>query len=172
MAQHTRGYAHRVDIRADIAEVWRSLVEPERLARWYAPQARVDAREGGSYWVRIDADLSREAHIDIYQPPRRLRLIYMPLPGQSSDDDAVMVDDFLLHGEPAASETAGALTILRLLGSGIPEGKRWDPLYLQLRNGWERGLLRLKASLEPASAKKQAAGEKPPPKKPPPSPWR
>lgn len=171
MAKQTRGYAHRVDIRADIAEVWRSLIEPARLARWYAPQARVDAREGGSFWMRIDADLTREAHIDVYQPPRRLRLIYMPLPGLPSDD-AVMVDDFLLHSETAAAEKGGALTIMRLLGSGVPDGKQWDPLYLRLRDGWERALLRLKASLEPAPPKKQAAEEKPPPKKPPPSPWR
>ena len=79
MAQQTRGYAHRVDIRADIDEVWKSLTEPERLARWCAQQARVDAREGGSYWLRVDAGLTREAHIDVFQPPRRLRLIYLPM---------------------------------------------------------------------------------------------
>jgi uncharacterized protein YndB with AHSA1/START domain len=161
MAHHTRGYAHRVDLRADVVDVWQSLIEPARLARWYAPQARVDAREGGSFWMRVDADLTREAHIDVYQPPRRLRLIYMPLPGQPSED-TVIVDDFLLHSEAATAETGGTLTILRLLGSGIPEGKQWDPLYLKLRNGWERALLRLKASLEPASAKKPAAAHKPP----------
>ncbi|MFI4867452.1 MAG: SRPBCC domain-containing protein [Steroidobacterales bacterium] len=161
MGQQTRGYAHRVDLRADIADVWQSLIEPVRLARWYAPQARVDAREGGSFWMRVDADLTREAHIDVYQPPRRLRLIYMPLPGQPSED-TVIVDDFLLHSEVATAEKGGSLTILRLLGSGIPEGKQWDPLYLKLRNGWERGLLRLKVSLEPASEKKPAAGDKPP----------
>jgi len=82
MAHQTRGYAHRVDLRADIADVWQSLIEPARLARWCAPQARVDARQGGSFWMQLDADLTREAHIDIYQPPRRLRLIYMPPPGQ------------------------------------------------------------------------------------------
>jgi uncharacterized protein YndB with AHSA1/START domain len=162
MAHQTRGYAHRVDLRADIADVWRSLIEPARLARWYALQARVDAREGGSFWMRIDADLTREAHIDVYQPPRRLRLIYMPLPGQPSED-TVIIDDFLLHSEVATAQKGGALTVLRLLGSGIPEGKQWDPLYLKLRNGWERGLLRLKASLEPASGKKPAAAQKPPP---------
>ncbi|MGA2861287.1 MAG: SRPBCC family protein [Steroidobacteraceae bacterium] len=160
MAQQTRGYAHRVDIRAEIAEVWQALIEPARLARWYAPQARVDAREGGSFWFRFDADLTREAHIDIYQPPRRLRLIYMPLPGLPSDD-TVIVDDFLLHSEIAAPGKGGALTILRLLGSGIPEGEAWNPMYLRLRSGWERGLLRLKASLEPG--RKPAPGQKPRP---------
>ncbi len=160
MAQQTRGYAHRVDIRAEIAEVWQALIEPARLARWYAPQARVDAREGGSFWFRFDADLTREAHIDIYLPPRRLRLIYMPLPGLPSDD-TVIIDDFLLHSEIAAPGKGGALTILRLLGSGIPEGEAWNPMYLRLRSGWERALLRLKTSLEPG--RKPAPGQKPRP---------
>jgi uncharacterized protein YndB with AHSA1/START domain len=162
MAHETRGYAHRVDIRAEIAEVWQALIDPALLSRWYGPQARVDAREGGSYWIRIDAELTREAHIDVYQPPRRLRLIYMPQPGLPGDD-AVMVDDFLLHSETAPAGKSGQLTILRLLGSGIPEGAAWDPIFLRLRGGWERGLLRLKVLLEPASAKKPAAGGKPPP---------
>ena len=65
-------------------------------------------------------------------------------------------------GDTAAGK-AGALTIVRLLGSGVPEGQAWDPLYLRLRGGWERALLRLKASLEPASGRKQASGQKPPP---------
>ena len=88
MAQRTRGYAHRVDLHAGIDDVWRSLIEPERLARWYAPQTRVDAREGGSYWMRVDASLTREAHIDVYLPPRRLRLIYMPLPDLPAEDSS------------------------------------------------------------------------------------
>jgi len=149
MAQQTRGYAHRVDIRADIAEVWRSLVEPARLTRWYAPQARVDAREGGSYWVRIDADLTREAHIDICQPPRRLRLIYMPFP-DLPDEGAVIVEDFLLDRDPTVARTEGvsAVTILRLMGSGIPQSSDWHSTYVALRRGWERALLRLKVLLE------------------------
>jgi uncharacterized protein YndB with AHSA1/START domain len=160
MAHETRGYAHRVDIRAGIDDVWQALVDPARMARWYGPQARVDAREGGSYWIRIDAELTREAHIDVYQPPRRLRLIYMPQPGLPASD-AVMVDDFLLHSESAPPGKSGQLTILRLLGSGIPEGTAWDPWYLRLRGGWERGLLRLKVLLEPSQSPKKSPGQKP-----------
>jgi uncharacterized protein YndB with AHSA1/START domain len=168
MSLSTRGYAHRVDIRAGISEVWKSLIEPERLARWYAPQARADAREGGSFWIPVEGDATREAHIDIFLPPRRLRLIYMPVPGLP--DESVIVDDFLLHSEPTAPDKGGALTIVRLLGSGVPEGRDWDALYLRLRGGWERALLRLKASLEPAAGAKAAAAGKPAAGQKPPSP--
>lgn len=150
----TRGYAHRIDVRADISEVWQSLLDPARLQQWLAPQSRIDAREGGSYWVRLDTDLAREAHIDVFTPPRRLRLIYMPRT-DIPDDDSVIVDDFLLdRDEQAESATGQPATVVRLLGSGVPEAQEWDQMYLRLRGGWERSLMRLKSLLEPSGAKK------------------
>jgi hypothetical protein len=144
----TRGYVHRVDIRAPLEDVWQALIDPAILARWYMPNARVDARVNGSYWTRWDANLVREAHIDVYQPPRRLRLIYMPLPNLP-DDGAVLVDDFLLDRDVAVGPHPGAsMTIVRLMGSGIPDEHPWDAMYVRLRGDWERALLRLKVSFE------------------------
>jgi|HubBroStandDraft_6_1064221.scaffolds.fasta_scaffold40045_3 uncharacterized protein YndB with AHSA1/START domain len=159
MAQ-ARGYVHRVDIRAELDDVWKALIEPSILARWHVPNAKVDARRGGSYWTRLDANVVREAHIDVFQPPRRLRLIYMPLAGLP-DDGTVLVDDFLIDRDELASREANAsITIVRLMGSGIPDDPAWDGMYIRLRNGWERALLRLKVSFERSedSAVKQHSG--------------
>jgi len=148
MSKQSRGYVHRVDIRAELDSVWQALIDPKILARWHAANARIDAREGGSYWTRLDARLTREAHIDIFQPPRRLRLIYMPLP-QLPDDGAVLVDDFLIDRDDAVSQQVGcSVTIVRLMGSGIPEDRAWDAMYVRLRTGWERAMLRLKVMFE------------------------
>ena len=144
----SRGYVHRVDIRAEAADVWQALIDPVILARWHVPNARVDAREGGSYWTRLGPKFEREAHIDIYKPPQRLRLLYMPSP-DLPDTGVVPVDDFLIDKDAAASRTAGCtVTVVRLIGSGIPEAHEWDPVYTRLRGGWERALLRLKAMFE------------------------
>ncbi len=152
MADGTRGYAHRVDIVADIELVWRALTEPAMLAQWYAPGARVDAREGGVYNAR-HGELEREAHIDVFLPPRRLRLIYMPLPNLP-DDGTVLVEDMLLDRDPNSARQlgVGGVTVLRLMGSGIPEGPDWHPTYVALRRGWERSLPRLKVMLEKPGA--------------------
>jgi uncharacterized protein YndB with AHSA1/START domain len=140
MAARTLGYAHRIDVLAPRELVWRGLVEPALLAQWYGPDARVAARAGGSYWIRADADLVREAHIDVFDPGRRLRLIYMPQP-QLSPTDGVVVDDFLLDSD-------GASTSLRLLGSGYPDSEDWERLYRRLRQGWPRAFARLKIAIE------------------------
>jgi len=140
VAERTRGYAHRVDVKAPMELLWQGLVAPELLALWFGPGARVDARRGGQYFVRADRDLEREAHIDVFEPGRRLRLIYMP-PRELPPSDAVVVDDFIL-----ATEQGNA--VLRLLGSGFPEEESWDLYYNRLRAGWAQALARLKVCVE------------------------
>lgn len=148
MTNRTRGYVHRVDIRAELNDVWQALIDPALIAQWHVPGARVDARERGSYITRIDGSLLREAHIDVFKPPSRLRLLYMPLPGLP-DNNAVLVDDFLLDIDDVESRAAGAtITIVRLMGSGVPDGREWDAMYMRLRSGWERALLYLKMMFE------------------------
>jgi uncharacterized protein YndB with AHSA1/START domain len=139
----TRGYAHRIDILAPAASVWVALLDPALIGRWMGPGARVRPRLNGSYVVSPEPGVEREAHIDVFEPARRLRLIYQQPPGLPEFDGAI-VDDFLL-------ETDGKTTILRLLGSGFPEGGGWDAYYIKLRSHWERGLARLKVLLEMTS---------------------
>jgi uncharacterized protein YndB with AHSA1/START domain len=140
VASKSRGYAHRVDIDAPGSRVWSALIEPQLLNRWLGTGARVTPKAGGGFFGTLDPGLQREALIDVFEPRRRLRLIYMLPPGMPEFDGAV-VDDYLLERE-------GKLTIVRLLGSGIPEGGPWDPYYLKLRTGSERALARLKLLLE------------------------
>ena len=140
MAVKTRGYAHRVDLAAPPARVWTALIEPALLSRWHGPNPVVKPKAGGRFAGVLDPGLEREATIDIYEPYRRLRLVYLT-PAQLPAFEGAVVDDYLIEPE-------GTTTILRLLGSGIPEGKLWDPYYMKLRVNSERALARLKLLLE------------------------
>jgi len=148
MAERTRGYAHRIDVRASAAMVWRSLTDPAQMALWYGPKARVTPRAGGSYVACFDKNLEREAHIDVFEPGRRLRLIYMT-PRDLPPSEAVMIDDFIL-------DTDQDMSVLRLMGSGFPQEEAWDPYYQRVRTAWAQALARLKVLTE-----KQAAGAAP-----------
>ena len=46
MGDRERGYAHRVDIRADVDAVWRALTEADYLMRWCSPGAQIAPRPG------------------------------------------------------------------------------------------------------------------------------
>lgn len=153
----TRGYAHLVEIGVPVGRVWRALTDPGLMRIWSGQEAEIDARKGGLYRIGTRNTGGREAHIDIFDPNRRLRLIYLKDRDTPTGDSAV-VDDFLLDqrkGECTAS--------LRVLGSGVPDAAEWDKAYVRMRMNWERFLARIKATLEsPPQPKKP-----PPPKDPP-----
>lgn len=155
----TRGYAHLVELEAPVARVWRALTDPALMRIWYGGDAEIDARKGGLYRLGPVGHGGREAHIDIFDVNRRLRLIYMTGPNFPASDSAI-VDDFLLDMRAGEAKTS-----LRLLGSGIPEAEVWDQAYGRIRIGWERFLARIKVTLENPPRPKQAKA--PPPVDPP-----
>jgi hypothetical protein len=83
-----------------------------------------------------------EAHIDVFDPLRRLRLIYLPSKVLPPTDDP-LVDDFILD---ANAKEPGV--ILRLLGSGIPPTEAWNKPYQRMRLGWQQAMTRLKVFTE------------------------
>jgi uncharacterized protein YndB with AHSA1/START domain len=154
----TRGYAHLIEVSVPVARVWRALTEPGLIRIWSGQEAEIDPREGGLYRIGKRNEGGREAHIDIFEVNRRLRLIYLNGPDMPTSDSAV-VDDFLLDVRKGDGTTS-----LRLLGSGVPESPSWDQTYLRLRLGWERLMARIKVTLDsPPPRKKPPAEPKDPP---------
>jgi uncharacterized protein YndB with AHSA1/START domain len=147
----TRGYAHLVEIDVPVARVWRALTEPGLIRIWSGQEADIDPRQGGRYRIGKRGGSAREAHIDVFEVNRRLRLIY--LNGKDSPpSDTAAVDDFILDTRRGEGKTS-----LRLLGSGIPESSEWDRSYASIRMGWERFLGRIKVTLESPPVPKQPA---------------
>jgi hypothetical protein len=98
------------------------------------------ARAGGSFRASVDRVTEFEARIDVFEPGRRLRLIYLPVQ-ELPRADSVMIDDFIL--DPVAGGT-----IVRLLGSGVPATAEWDTQYWRLRTSWQAAMSRLKVYVE------------------------
>ena len=147
----TRGYAHLVEVEVPAARIWSALTDPRLISIWSGQECEIDPREGGMYRIGKRDAGAREAHIDIFETNRRLRLIY--LNGRDSPPSAsAAVDDFILdvrHGEGKTS--------LRLLGSGIPDASAWDRTYVKIYLGWERCLARIKVTLESPPVPKKPA---------------
>lgn len=138
----TRGYAHLVELQVPVVRAWRALTDPRLVRVWLGQEVEIDAREGGVYRFGKRPAEMREAHIDVFDPGRRLRLIYLSN-GDFPTSESALVDDFLLD-----TSRTEPVTSLRLLGSGIPELPAWDQPYMRIRVGWERQLARLKVTLE------------------------
>jgi len=149
-----RGYAHLVEIDVPVARVWRALTDPGLIRIWSGQESEIDARQGGLYRIGKRGAGAREAHIDVFEVNRRLRLIYLNSP-DSPPSDTAAVDDFILDMRKGETKTS-----LRLLGSGFSEDSAWDQRYVKIRMGWERYMARIKVTLEsPPVPKKPAKGE-------------
>ena len=140
MALKTRGFAHRIDITVPPPKVWTVLCGPTLLPLWIGTDARIRPQKGGRWSATVAPGLTREAMIDIFDPPRRLRLIYLTPPELPTFDGAV-ADDILL-------DAGGPGTIVRLLCSGVPDLIEWTPYYGKVRMLSERALARLKVLCE------------------------
>jgi uncharacterized protein YndB with AHSA1/START domain len=136
----TRGFAHRIDIDAPPPRVWTAMCGPTLAALWLGRDARIRPQKSGGWAATVAPGLAREAIIDVFDPPRRLRLIYLT-PTELPSFEGAVVDDVMLDG------TEGQ-TVVRLLCSGMPEAPEWTPHYLKVRTAAERALARLKVLVE------------------------
>lgn len=145
----TRGYAHSIDARVGATLAWQACTEERWLRRWCAAEAYVEPRVGGTYRVRVRDGRLRDATIDIWDVGRRLRLIHQAdaeladLPGAATVGP--LVEDVLFDARPG-------YTAIRVLGSGVPADRTWDPYYERLRLSWTYWLRELKLALEAGAA--------------------
>jgi uncharacterized protein YndB with AHSA1/START domain len=59
---------------AEIEDMWSALTDPGRIARWYG-RVDGDLRLGGEFRLYVgDADSDHVGHIEVCEPPRRLRV--------------------------------------------------------------------------------------------------
>jgi len=140
MPLKTRGFAQRIDIDATAPRVWTVLCGPTLVPQWLGEDARVRPQQGGNWSATLAPGLTRHAMIDVFDPPRRLRLIYLP-PDELPSFDGAVADDILLEDD-------GYRTIVRLLCSGMPDLPEWNAHYVRVRSASERALARLKNLVE------------------------
>jgi uncharacterized protein YndB with AHSA1/START domain len=140
MPLKTRGFAQRIDIAAPPIKVWNAISAPDLLPLWLGEDARVKPQPGGSWSATIGPGLPRHAMIDVFDPPRRLRLIYLP-PDELSAFDGAVAEDILLEDD-------SGFTIVRLLCSGVPDLPEWNTHFVRVRAASERALARLKGLVE------------------------
>ena len=143
MGERERGYAHRVDIAGEVRATWLALTDAGHLRAWCAPDAQIRPRAGGLFRASVDRVTEMEASIDVFDPERRLRLIYLPSPALPSADAAI-VADFIL--EPAQPPASGV--IVRMLGMGVPDRREWDVPFKRMKVGWAAAMARLKVYVE------------------------
>ena len=147
-AAGTRAIDLSIDVAAPIDKVWQTLTDPGHVARWFAPIASGEAREGGMLTVSWGPGAEWTTRIAEWNPPRHAK--YSDAQGadeaheqteEQAEMTAAMATDYHL------AEGDGG-TCVRLVNSGFSTDPEWDPALRQMTNGWRFFLWNLKHCVE------------------------
>ncbi len=157
-----------VEIAAPIEAVWKALTDADELTRWFPLDARVKPGPGGSIWMSWRNEYQWDIPIEVWDPPRRLRLAYaVPAgtaakagatkPGSPHSGTAEASAGPSPEADPSFGlhvaidyhlETRGGHTFVRLVHSGFGAGAGWDAELDATRRGWRFELGSLQHYLE------------------------
>jgi len=119
-APETRQHETVVEIPATVEEVWNAITQASEIQRWFAPEVRTDAREGGEYFLSWGPGMEGGGTIEIFDAPHHLRLV---------QSRGKMAQDYYI-------EAKGGVTVLRLVHSGFLTTADWDGEYNGTKFGW------------------------------------
>jgi uncharacterized protein YndB with AHSA1/START domain len=127
-----------VELAASPERVWTALTDPRELERWF-PDAVTDleARAGGSGWLRWARYGRYAVRFEVFDPPRRLAWSW------SRDPDVAVGEGTTTRVEWRLEARADGGTTLFLRESGFQEAKHRE----ENVSGWAQELAELRAHL-------------------------
>ena len=146
----TRSHETTIEIAAPPETVWKGITEASEIVRWFAPEARVEPEEGGTYFLSWGPGMEGTSRIAIWEPERHLRVVEErkhggPRHGGGDPTEAagepveIAVDYYL--------EAKGGSTVLRLVHSGFGMAADWDNEFESTHYGWMMFLRNLRHAL-------------------------
>jgi uncharacterized protein YndB with AHSA1/START domain len=136
----TRTHREEIELPVPIQDVWNAITDLESINQWLAKDGEFAAHIGGKFALELRDDTDLSGRIDIFLPPKRMRLMV-----------AVREGDELLASGPTTIEFSlfehEKKTRLSVSVSGIPATEEWEEDYRRSEDRWQNGLVELQEML-------------------------
>lgn len=133
----TRSHSQEMKISTEIGNVWRALTDIESIKQWIGGDGSFAPYIGGSYDLTFKDGLQDRGRIDIFMPPRRMRLVQAPPEGEKPLSTGPMTVEFRLFEEDGKTE-------LTVIVAGIPATEDFEEDYNRSQTQWQDALVELK----------------------------
>ena len=137
-ARKTRTIRLQTYTRAAPKKAFKSISEPERLARWMVDGATLSPRKGGRYSFTWHGGPTHTGRVVEFVRGKRLTLTWQ-WPG---------MEDSLVTRLRMSVEPQGKGSVVKFAHSGFPKQERWVDLYAGAIQGWTYFLMNLKSVLD------------------------
>jgi len=137
----TRSHTHEIRLTNRLETVWSTVTDEKWLVRWYARDAEVEPHIGGSYRVEFEDDSVLEGRIDIFMPPRRMRVVMVPPEGDEHLPTGPITEEYIIR-------EADEAVVLTIKVAGIPATEDWEEYYRSSEERWEQALAELQKVLK------------------------
>jgi small-conductance mechanosensitive channel/uncharacterized protein YndB with AHSA1/START domain len=136
----TRSHREEVDLPVGIDDVWTAVTQIDSINQWLAKEGEFAPHIGGRFALSLRDDTDMSGRIDIFLPPKRMRLVIALREG----------DDLLASGPTTIAFTLAEhdkKTRLTVSVSGIPATEEWEEDYRRSEDRWQNALVELQEFL-------------------------
>ncbi len=134
--------SHRVELDTDCerADVWAAISDIESLKRWLVRDGEFTPQIGGHLELHLRDGYSVTGRIDIFIPPRRMRIVLAPAEQDGPLPTGPITIDIAVRERDGASR-------LTVTVAGIPGSEDWEEYYRLSVDRWQTALAELKSDV-------------------------
>ncbi|MDX1403826.1 MAG: mechanosensitive ion channel [Woeseiaceae bacterium] len=136
----TRTHREEVELPLAINDVWKAITDIESIKEWLATDGEFAAHIGGKFSLSLRDETEMSGRIDVFLPPRRMRLVIASKDGDEPLASGPMTVEFSLVEDE--NKTRLSVTV-----SGIPATEEWQEDYRRSEDRWQNGLVELQEFL-------------------------
>ena len=136
----TRSHRAEIELSATVEDVWTAVTDIEYLKNWLALDGEFTPQIGRPFSLSLRDGSEMTGRIDIFMPPRRMRLVLASREGEEPlSSGPITVDYQLLERDDKVQ------LIISIVG--IPASEDWEEYYRLSDDRWQNALVELKHAL-------------------------
>jgi potassium efflux system protein len=136
----TRSHRASVELSNRIEDVWTAITDIEYLKNWLALDGEFTPQIGRAFALSLRDGSEIAGRIDVFMPPRRMRLVLASREGEEPLPSGPITIDFHIRETEERLELTVSIV-------GIPASEDWEEYYRLSEDRWKNALVELKHRL-------------------------
>ena len=136
----TRSHRAEIELSSPVEDVWSAITDIEYQKNWLALDGEFTPQIGRPFSLSLRDDSEISGRIDVFMPPRRMRLVLAPREGEEPLSSGPITVEFQVREQDEKVQVTISI-------AGIPASEDWEEYYRLSEDRWQNALVELKHAL-------------------------